>query len=48
MPLTECRRAVAILAEDFGVVLGVVGAPALITRETRSRSPSPEPTLTLW
>ena len=34
MPLTECRRAEAILAEDFGVVLGVVGAPALITRET--------------
>ena len=34
MPLTKCRRAVAIVAENFGVVLGVVGAPALITRET--------------
>ena len=34
MPLTECRRAIAILTQDFGVVLGVVRAPALITRET--------------
>ena len=34
MPLAECRRAVAIVAKDFGVVLGVVGAPALITRKT--------------
>ena len=33
MPLPECCRAVAIVAQDFGVVLGVVGAPALITRE---------------
>ena len=33
MPLTECRRVVAVLAQDLSVVLGIIGASPLVARE---------------